>query len=159
DRPTCAMRPGSDTPSASITIHSGAGSNASTRASASSRPPAIEQQTQPLATRITLSARCASRPASMSTGPKSLTSTAARRSPEASAWFSKVVLPAPRKPPTTVSGMRAMSGRSERQRPAADDGAQHLDVLEPLRRHLQRIVAQHAEIGVLADLDRADQVV
>ncbi|KAG0916722.1 hypothetical protein G6F32_016492 [Rhizopus arrhizus] len=108
--PTCAIREGSDTPLASMTIHSGSGSSASTRASASSRPPAIEQHTQPFARRITASARCATRPASISIGPKSLTSTAARRRLVLSTWFSRVVLPAPRKPPATVSGMRDREG-------------------------------------------------
>ena len=61
----------------------------------SSRPPASEQQTQPLASRSTCPALSASRPASTSTGPKSFTSTAARRRSCASAWFSSVVLPAP----------------------------------------------------------------
>ena len=44
-------------------------------------PPASEQQTQPLASRSTCPALSASRPASTSTGPKSFTSTAARRGP------------------------------------------------------------------------------
>ena len=69
---------------------------------------------------------------------KSFTSTAARRRSCASAWFSSVVLPAPRKPPTTVSGMRPPFAPSisgvRGHRPSADDGARHPRVLQALGR-------------------------
>ena len=77
--PYAATLAGSATPLASMTIWSGAGSNASTRSRASPSSSAIEQQTQPFF-RLTVRPVCsAMRAESMSTAPKSLTSTARRR--------------------------------------------------------------------------------
>src|SRR5690606_26318599 len=160
--PTWAMRAGSDTPLASMTIHSGAGSRAMTRASASSSPPRMLQHTQPLARLMVSPSQLATSAASMFTGPKSLTSTAARRWLRARMRFSSELLPAPRKPPTTVSAIRggaAISGSRGRQRPAAHHGPDDARVLQVLGAQGARVVAQHAEVGPLADLDRADLVV
>src|SRR6185437_17807 len=104
------------------------------------------------------------RAASMLTDPKSFTRTAARiPARPARIRFTSVVFPAPRNPPTTVSGMRpgadAASGMGGLEHLAAEDRAPHARILEPLRRERARIVVEHAEIGALADLDGADLVV
>ena len=64
----------------------------------------MPQQTQPLVSAIVSPSREAISAASMAMAPKSLTSTPMRRVAVRSRWLTKVVLPAPRKPPITVSG-------------------------------------------------------
>ena len=89
-RASWAMRHGSDTPEASTMTWSGDGSRRARRSSPAPRSSPMEQQTQPLVSAM---------------APKSLTSTPLRRCAVARRWFSSVVLPAPRKPPITPSGI------------------------------------------------------
>ena len=85
------------TPLTSTTTRSIRSANDRTESSVSAKSSAMEQQTQPLARMSTSSVADSSSRPSMSTSPKSLTSTAMRwPSGSASNRFSSVVLPAPR---------------------------------------------------------------
>src|SRR5690606_2876150 len=157
-KPTSAMRPGSDTPLASITIQSGCGLRSRTSISAASSPEPIEQQMQPLV-RLMVCPSCRDiKRASMLMGPKSLTRTAMRRPlVVASRLLSSVVLPEPRKPLNTVSGMRlSLITSTSSCGHASEDGAQNLDIFERFGRLGQWIAIKDAEIGILANFDRAD---
>src|SRR5271170_7773358 len=100
-----AIPVGTATPLASSTMYSGRSGMSSTDITASIRSSRIEQQTQPFARLTTPDRTPTTRSASMFTSPKSLTRTATRSpwSPS-SIRFSRVVLPAPRKPVSTVTG-------------------------------------------------------
>ena len=70
------------------------------------KSPPMPQQMQPLVSVSISPSRDSTSSASMLIAPKSLTSTARRRPPASRrTWLSSVVLPAPRKPPMTVSRM------------------------------------------------------
>ena len=103
-----AIPVGSATPLASSTMYSGRSGRSMTWITASERSSRIEQQTQPLARLITSLSTSTTRSASMLIEPKSLT-----RTPTFIPWsplrmrLSRVVLPAPRNPVSTVTGVRS----------------------------------------------------
>ena len=103
----CATFPGSPTPLTSTTTRSRRPAMVRTRSRASAKPSASEQHTQPLARESTSPSSAARSPSSMPISPKSLTSTAMRwPCGSASRALTRVVLPAPRYPPTTRRGRR-----------------------------------------------------
>ena len=96
---------GSARPVVSTTIRSIGSGRSSTRCTASCNSPLIEQQMQPLLSSTIESLVATTSSLSMPTSPNSLTSTALR-SPcwLLRMWLSRVVLPAPRKPVSSVTG-------------------------------------------------------
>ena len=126
----CRIGLGSASPEVSITMRRKSGiaprsRSATSRRSAICRSERVLQHRQPLPSSTVSSALARSSASSMPTAPNSLTTTAV---PAPSGVVRKrrssVVLPAPRKPVTTVTGMRAPRSRFCRRpkRPAAGEG-------------------------------------
>src|SRR5215213_8223556 len=115
------------------------------------KSPPMPQQIQPLVSVSISPSRDSTSSASMLIAPKSLTSTASRRPPASRRTrLSSVVLPAPRKPPMTVSAMPdpdAMPGRLDEPLRDALAVVAHVQV----RERPQQLVA-------LQDVRRAHRV-
>src|SRR5271166_1525163 len=131
-------------PDVSMTMWSGLGSRASSALTAGAKSSATVQQMQPLASSMIASrgqassAQPLSRSPSIPTSPNSLTMSASRRPPAwRRMWRMRVVLPAPRKPVTMVTGVLAsirpsLSGESgERWRARHDALAERKRALAP----------------------------
>ena len=113
----CRIGPGSASPLVSITIRANRGTaprsrSATRRRSASCRSERVLQHRQPLPSSVISSALSRTSASSMPTAPYSLMMTAVSRpSGVARKRRTSVVLPAPRKPVTMVTGMRAPRAR------------------------------------------------
>src|SRR5271166_3969926 len=124
---------GRASPEVSITMWSGLGSRASNALTAGAKSSATVQQMHPLASSMIASrgqassAQPLSRSPSTPTSPNSLMMSASRRPPAwLRIWRMRVVLPAPRKPVTMVTGVLAsirlsLSGESGKGRRARHD--------------------------------------